>query len=99
MEHQKTALPLHQLIVVIVGLMALSCVVGGIVAIVYAAQSPTEFNFLGVTLTTGHVGVALVAIGVLVGLFTFRAVLNNQRDLAALPGDARRRRNRQRGLT
>ena len=82
MEHQKAALPLHKLIVIIVGLLGLGCVIGGVVAIIIGAQAPSVVEILGAKLTTGSVGVALVGIGLLVGLFTFRAVLKNQHDLA-----------------
>lgn len=45
------------------GILSGMSISGGIVGIVWDAVSPTEFNFLGVTLTTGHVGVAFAALG------------------------------------
>ncbi len=90
-EHQREAVPLHRLIVIIFGVLAFACVAAGIVAIVLNAKSQTEFDFLGAHLTTGHVGVAFVGIGLVIAYFTVRAVLRSQRDLAALPRSEHRR--------
>jgi hypothetical protein len=89
LAHQKAALPLHKLIVVIVGLMGLACVVAGLIAILHTARAPSEISIFSARVKTGDVGVALVAIGLLVGLFTFLGVLKNQRDLAAIEGRTR----------
>ena len=85
--HQREAAPLHRQIVTVFGILAFTCVIGGIVAIISSAESKTEFDIFGVHLTTGHVGVAFVGIGLLTAFFTVRAVLKNQRDLAKLPSD------------
>lgn len=90
--HQRAAAPLHKLIVVVFGALAFACIAGGILAILWNATSSTEFSLFGARLTTGHVGVAFVGIGLVVAYFTVRAVLKNQRELAALPSDYRRRR-------
>jgi hypothetical protein len=84
-SHQRAALPLHKLTMVIFGLLALVSISGGIVAIVFNAKSKTELAMFGVTFTTGHVGVALVGIGLITTFFTFRVILRNQHDLARLP--------------
>ena len=86
-SHQVAALPLHKLIVVVFGLLALACICGGVYAIYANAQSSTEFSLFGAKLTTAHVGVAFIGIGLLVAFFTVRSVLRNTRDLAALPLD------------
>jgi len=87
-RHQKEALRLHILIIVIFGILAFAGVVGGIYAIAVNAQSMTEFHFLGARFTTGHVGVACMGIGFIIGFFTTRAVLKSQLQLAALPPDS-----------
>jgi hypothetical protein len=51
---------------VIGGLVGFTCVLGGIFAIYRNALSPSEVGLLGSKLTTGHVGVAFVFIGMVV---------------------------------
>lgn len=85
--HQRAAMPLYLMIILIFGLLALACVGGGIVAIIRSATSETKFDIFGVHLSTGHVGVAFVGIGLIVGYFTVRTVLRNEYQLAALPPD------------
>jgi hypothetical protein len=70
MPHQRAAMPLHTLIVVTFGLLALASIAGGVVAIVRSAKSNTEFSLLGAKLSTGDVGVALVGIGLIIAYFT-----------------------------
>jgi hypothetical protein len=84
-------MPLHTLIVLTFGLLALASIAGGVVAIVRSAKSNTEFSLLGAKLSTGDVGVALVGIGLIIAYFTVRAVLKSARDLAALPLDKPRK--------
>lgn len=55
--------------------------------IIYGATSETKLDIFGVHLSTGHVGVAFVGIGLIIGFFTVRAVLRSQHDLAKLPPD------------
>jgi hypothetical protein len=69
------------------GIFALSCIGGGIYAIYRNALSPTNFSIFGASFSTGHVGVAVVGIGLLIAYFSVRAFLRNQRELAALPPD------------
>ena len=83
-DHQRAALPLHIIIVLLFGVLALGCIGGGIYAIHRNSLSPTEFSFLGIHLNTGHVGVAFVGLGVVAALFTVRSVLRSQRDLGRL---------------
>ena len=90
-EHQHAALMLHILIVSIFGVLALVSIAGGIVAICLNAQSKTDFDILGAHLTTGSVGVAFVALGLIIAFFTVRAVLRNQRDLAQVPPDEQKK--------
>jgi uncharacterized membrane protein YbhN (UPF0104 family) len=91
--HQNAALILHVIIVLIFGLLALACIIGGVFAIYLNANSQTSFDIFGAHLTTSNVGVALVALGLVIAFLTIRAVLRNQRDLAKLPTDANHRGN------
>ena len=69
-------MPLFLVIVSIFGLLALACIGGGIYAIYRNSVASTNFDFLGFHLSTGHVGVAFVGIGLATAYFTTRAVLN-----------------------
>jgi hypothetical protein len=83
--HQRAAMPLHLLIVSVFGILALASIAGGIYAISKDTESDTYFKIMGAELSTGHVGVALVGLGLLIASFTVRSVLKNQHDLASLP--------------
>ena len=84
--HQHTALPLHFLIVIVFGGLALAAVLGGIYAIKEGGgNAATLFKLLGAEFSTTHVGVAFVCIGLMTAFLTVRAVLKNQHELAALP--------------
>jgi hypothetical protein len=90
--HQRSAAPIHTLIVVTFGLLALASIAGGVIAIMQSSKSNTEFSLLGAKLSTGDVGVALVGIGLVIAYFTVRAVLKSIGELAALPPDKSRKR-------
>jgi hypothetical protein len=92
--HQKAALPLHIGIIAVFGALALACIGGGIYAIATNATSKTDLDLFGAHLSTGHVGVAFVGIGVITAYFSVRAVLKNQHLLAALPPNRRPRRKK-----
>lgn len=89
-EHQKAASDIHIHTVDVFGVLAFACIVGGVIAILWNAKSETTLNLLGAHISTGHVGVALVAIGMVIASSTSRAVLRNQRELAALPPDEKK---------
>ncbi|MFN7020312.1 MAG: hypothetical protein ACK4WH_03160 [Phycisphaerales bacterium] len=84
-EHQKSALVLHLTIVAVIGVLGLASIGAGIYAIYRNAQAPSEFDILGVKVSTGSVGVALVALGMITVFFTVRSVLRSVRDLAKIP--------------
>lgn len=86
-RHVVVAAPILKMIVIVMGVLAGISLGGGIVAIIWNAFSPTQFDVLGVTLTTGHVGVAFAALGLVTMLFVIRAVLKYTHRLAALPND------------
>lgn len=94
--HMEAARALHILIVSIFGILALTCIGGGIYAIVVNSVSKTEIDIFGAQIRTGHVGVAFVGIGLVITFFTIRAVLTNLRELAELPLDSPRTRRRKR---
>ena len=80
-KQQRATIPLHQIFAIVFGILALVCIGGGICALVANAKSKTELSILGAHLTTGHVGVAFVGIGLIIAIFVVRAVLKNQRGL------------------
>jgi hypothetical protein len=94
--HVRAGTPILSLIVIVFGLLSLVSLIGGIVAIVLNAYSETKFDFIGFRLSTGHVGVALVGIGLVTGYLTMRAVLKNLKELAALAPDDFQQSKRQR---
>ena len=93
--HVVARAPILRLIVIVFWNLSLVLLVAGIVAIVFNAYSETKpkFNLVGFDLTTGHVGVALVGIGLVTGYLTMRAVLRYLKELAALPPDISQRRS------
>lgn len=84
-QHIKAATPVLLGGLVVSGLLAGLCIGGGIAALVWNIMAPTEFNFLGVMLTTGHVGVALTALGVILALFVIRSSYKRVVQLAKIP--------------
>lgn len=84
MAHQIAARPVQMLVASIVGITGLACVIGGMYGIFHAASSPTTFELGGMRLTTGHVGVAFVGIGLLVELVLLMSVLRNELALAGI---------------
>ena len=87
--------PILRLIVIVFWNLSLLSLVAGIVAIGFNAYSETKLkvNFVGFDLTMGHVGVAFVGIGLVIGYLTMRAVLRYLKELAALPPDISQRRS------
>jgi hypothetical protein len=62
--HIEAATPVIMAGLWIAGIVGFACVLGGIFAIYWNALSPSEVGLLGNKLTTGHVGVAFVFVGV-----------------------------------
>lgn len=84
-DELKIAMPLYRLIVITFGMLSFACIAGGIIAILWNSSSKTEFEILGSHLTTEHVGVAFVGIGLIIAYFTVMALLRNLREIAELP--------------
>jgi hypothetical protein len=61
------------------------------VAIMWNSVSPTQIKIVGMTVTTGHVGVAFTALGVITLIIGVRSVNKNLYKLAALPPDRKPR--------
>ena len=75
-RHQHHDLPTHLLTVFIVGvILSLISITGGIILIASSGASLTEFVIFGVKFTTGHLGVALIGIGLIIVSFTARIFL------------------------
>jgi hypothetical protein len=64
--HIRAGKGIIKLGIVVAGLAGLVCVIGGIYAIYRNALSPSQVELFGSKVTTGHVGVAFVFIGLVV---------------------------------
>ncbi len=83
--HVRAASPLLILVLLVVGGIAFTCIAAAGVALYLSSTGRTDFLLLGMELSTGNVGVALTAIGVLTLFFTVRKLLKIVYSLAALP--------------
>ena len=87
-QHMNADRPTLNSIVYISGGLSALAIIGGIVALVWNAFSPTEMNLFGVRVTTGHVGVAFAALGLICMVLVVRSVMNTLQRLAVLRKDA-----------
>ena len=85
--HVEAAKPVLSKVVITMGVLSGLAIIGGIVGIVWNAVSPTEFNIWGAELSTGHVGVAIIALGLICMVLVVRSVLMYTHKLAKLPND------------
>lgn len=76
-KHIQEARPIHTVILLLTGILSLVSCVGGIIAIFWNAFAPSEINMLGLHVSTGHVGVAFAALGVISMFLVSRSVLKN----------------------
>jgi hypothetical protein len=88
-KHVIVGSPVLRLGLLITGIISGLCIGGGIVAIIWNAASPTDLNFFGVTVTTGHVGVALTVLGMASIVVVVRSAYKHLVKLAELPNDRR----------
>ena len=86
-EHVRAAKPILNTIVILMGILSALAIIGGIISIIWNALSPTEFDIFGAELTTGHVGVAFTALGLICMVFVVRSILKYTHKLAALKND------------
>ncbi|MEA5486696.1 MULTISPECIES: COR domain-containing protein [Pseudanabaena] len=74
--------PILSQIINTIRIVSVLLVIGGIVAIIYDSKSPSEISMLGQKISTGHVGVAFVFIGIIGMIFSFRKLLNTLSNIA-----------------
>lgn len=67
--------PVFIVMLVIVGVVALTCVGGGILAIIFGSNADSAIELFGQRLRTAHVGVAFVFLGVVSMAYIFRAAV------------------------
>jgi hypothetical protein len=84
-EDVEAARPVHKWIILLVGISAVICIAAGIVGIIRGATSQSTIHILGMSVSTGSVGVAFAALGIIMLIVVLRAVLKNMLGLAALP--------------
>jgi hypothetical protein len=86
-QHVHVAKPVIQTIMCIMGILSALAIIGGTAAIIWNAFSPTQTNLFEASISTGYVGVAFAALGLICMVFVLRAVLTNIYRLAALPNE------------
>lgn len=91
-SHMEVAIPVLKRSLLLTAILGAFCIGGGIVAIIWHSLSPTQIDILGMTVKTGHVGVAFTALGVIALIVGVRSVNKNLYKLAALPPDRKPRR-------
>jgi hypothetical protein len=89
--HIEAAAPVLKLSLWLAAILGAFCIGGGIVAIIWNSVSPTQIRISDVTATTGHVGVAFTALGVITLIIGVRSVNKNLYKLGALPPDRKPR--------
>ena len=73
--------PIIKLSLVLVGALSAFCIAAGVFALFVDSVSSTTLSMVGLDLTTAHVGVALVAIGMVSFLFVIRRAFTLTGDL------------------
>lgn len=76
-KHIEKASPVIKLIIYIMGFLSALCIIGGLIGIIWNSYSPTQIKILGADISTGHVGVAFTALGIISMLFVSRSVLKH----------------------
>jgi hypothetical protein len=92
----EAAAPLLNIMIVLVGILGLLITGGGIYAIIMNALSETKIHIAGMSISTGHVGVAFVGLGIIMVIIVFRQILSIIFKLAELPNDRPRKKSRPR---
>jgi len=91
--HVIAATPILKLSLWLTAALGALSIAGGIVAIIWNSISPTQINIMGMSMTTGHVGVAFTGLGIIALIIGVRSVNKNMYRLAALPPDQLRLKN------
>ena len=89
-EHIESAVPIFKLIIIVMGVLSGMSIGGGIIAIVWNSMAATKFNVFGVTLTTGHVGIAFIALGLVTMMFVVREIIKYVHKLATVPSKSKK---------
>jgi hypothetical protein len=89
----KAAAPSLNRMIVWVGALGLLIISGGICAIILNAVSETKINIAGMSILTGHVGVAFVGLGIIMVMRVYRHVSSILFKLAELPDDRPRKKS------
>ena len=74
----------HNTIVWLVFVLGLAAIGAGVVALVSSATGTTKLKLVGIGLDTSSVGVACIAIGLLIAWLAIRSVLRSMKDLAQI---------------
>jgi AbiTii len=94
--HVEAASSLFKVMILIVGALAIVITGGGIYAIVKSATSETKIDMFGLSVSTGHVGVAFVSLGVILLILVYKNITSNIYKLSALPDNAPRKKKEKR---
>jgi hypothetical protein len=93
-DHVDAVAPSLNRMIVWVGALGLLIIGGGICAIILNAVSETKIHIAGMSISTGHVGVAFVGLGIIMVIRVYRQISSILFKLAELPdGRSRRRAN------
>jgi uncharacterized membrane protein YidH (DUF202 family) len=83
-RHIKASEPILKMTLWVVCIVGVAAIAAGAFAIYRNSLAQTEFNFLGLTMTTGHVGVALVGLGVAALILIIRRMFKTLEVLGGL---------------
>jgi hypothetical protein len=92
----KAAAPSLNKMIVLVGALGILIVVGGICAIILNSLSETKIHIAGMSISTGHVGVAFVGLGIIMVIIVFRQISSILFKLAELPDDRPKKKSKSR---
>jgi hypothetical protein len=85
LDHVDAAAPSLNRMIILVGVLGLLIVGGGICAIILNAVSDTRINIAGMSISTGHVGVAFIGLGIIMVIRVYRHISSIIFKLAELP--------------
>lgn len=74
-EDVRAAKPILSLAIVMSGILAALMIAAGTVAIIWRSQAASDISVLGIHITTGDVGVALVGLGAITAIVVIRRAL------------------------
>lgn len=92
----RAAEPTFKMALLVTGAVACAAIGGGIVAVIWDAKANTQFDLFGMNLTTTHVGVAMVGLGIAASVIVGRKIVAAIERIGSGAGDVnlpRRRRS------